>query len=409
MLWLLQLSIAQSVVPTKLFSKMKRIAILGLHSDCNLGDPLICQIVMKLYQKYSNERIEWTKVDLRFYHASIIRLFQNKKRRLLYLFFHWFFKRLSFFRFAFIHDMRIKYLSYEMEELIKGANCALIAGGGIIHYKYHDYYAGICSFILACQRNHIPLAINAVGVEGFDKEDPKCKMFIKYLNSPIIKIITTRDDIDTINNSYINPQSTIPVLKTTDPAIFSNDFLHFPVIKDGKIGIGIIREDVFLHYKIASPVDLLYDYYTGLVIELEKRGIEYEFFTNGLNSDLGIVSRIEKNLNRSLTVRVPHDTQDLLSIIASYRGIISARMHSCIVAYSFNLPAIAFNWNSKLRMWFSNIGEPDCCFELNNLNPVSVVDMFLEAESRGRDMNRKITLKIECLNTIQKTLELLNL
>lgn len=387
---------------------MKKIAILGLHADRNLGDQVICQVVMKLYQKYCNENIEWTKVDLRFYHSSLISKFKNKKRRIIYLLFHWFFKRLTIFRFTLVHDMRIKYLSYEMEELIKGADCAIIAGGGIIHYKYHDYYAGICSFILACQRYNIPLAINAVGIEGFDKQEPKCKMFQKYLNFPVIKIITTRDDIDTIKKSYIDSKSTTPVMKITDPAIFTDEFFHFNANREGKIGIGIIREDIFLHYKINSSVELLYDYYTGLVIELEKRGLEYEFFTNGLNYDLGIMSRIEKQLNRSFSVRVPHDTKDLISIISSYRGIISARMHSCIVAYSFNLPAIAFNWNSKLRMWFSNIGEPDCCFELDNLNPVSVVDMFLVAESRGRDFNRKNNLKNECVKAIQATIKLLN-
>ncbi len=387
---------------------MKKIAILGLHADRNLGDQIICQIVMKLYQKYYNEKIEWTKVDLRFYHTSLIALFQNKKRRIIYLFFHRFFKILTISRFALFHDMRIKYLSYEMEELLKGADSAIIAGGGIIHFKHHDYYAGICSFILACQRNHIPLAINAVGVEGFDKEDPKCKMFQKYLNFPIIKIITTRDDIDTIKKSYIDSKSITPVIKTTDPAIFSDEFFHVSSKKDGKIGIGLIREDIFRNYKIDSPVDLLYDFYTGLVIELEKRGLEYEFFTNGYNWDLGILGRIEKNLNRSFTVSVPHNTQDLISIISSYRGIISARMHSCIVAYSFNLPAIAFIWDSKLRMWYNNIGELDCCFELNNLNPVSVVDMFLVAESKGRDLERKSILKQECVKVIQTTIELLN-
>ena len=281
-------------------------------------------------------------------------------------------------------------------------------GGGIIHYKYHDYYAGICSFILSCQRNNIPLAINAVGVEGFDKEDPKCKMFQKFLNFPIVKIITTRDDIDTLKKTYIDSKSTTPVMKIADPAIFTDEFFHVNTNREGKIGIGIIREDIFHHYKIDSSVELLYDYYTGLVIELEKRGLDYEFFTNGLNYDLGIMSKIEKQLNRSFSVRVPHDTKDLISIISSYRGIISARMHSCIVAYSFNLPAIAFNWNSKLRMWFNNIGEPDCCFELNNLNPVSVVDMFLVAEFRGRDYNRKIILKNECVKAIQTTIKILN-
>ena len=108
---------------------MKKIAILGLHADRNLGDQIICQIVMKLYQKYYNEKIEWTKVDLRFYHTSLIALFQNKKRRIIYLFFHRFFKILTISRFALFHDMRIKYLSYEMEELLKGADSAIIAGG----------------------------------------------------------------------------------------------------------------------------------------------------------------------------------------------------------------------------------------------------------------------------------------
>lgn len=133
------------------------------------------------------------------------------------------------------------------------------------------------------------------------------------------------------------------------------------------------------------PLSHLLNFYAGVVIELEKRNIHYEFYTNGLSKDLDIMQGIEKILNRRFNVRVPRTIDDFLSMIASFDGIICARTHSCIAAYSFGRPAVAFDWCEKVPIWFQNINEPSNCLPINKLDPAYAVDKLLELKNRGYD------------------------
>lgn len=385
---------------------MLKIAILGLHTDKNLGDQLICKTVIRLYNDYINDEVSWTKVDLRYYHSQFIESNKSRKLKYFFLFLHWLLKKWPFNTFSIFYRMRVVYLSYEMKELIAGADKAIIAGGGVIHYRFHDYCAGICAFILACQRGNIPLIINAVGIEGFDNNNLKCKMFAKYLNYPIIKLISTRDDINTLKKKYLDKRNCTPVFKIADPAIFCSRLFSIKSQICGKIGVGVIRDTVFEDYKIDCKPDVLYKYYSELVLELERRGLEYEFFTNGLAKDLSVMSGVEKLLNRTFNVCVPHNVSELLFIISSYRGIITSRMHSCIVAYSYNRPAITINWNEKIPMWYNVIGKPDCCFDLYKLDPKAIINKFLELEESGYDMIIRKMLEKEHIEVINKAIKL---
>lgn len=96
-------------------------------------------------------------------------------------------RSLSKYNVDLFHEIRIRFISFGFAQLLKGQDKAIIAGGGIIHYKFHDYYAGICAFILACQRLNVPCIINAVGVEGYNRKSSKCRMFAKFLSLPIVK------------------------------------------------------------------------------------------------------------------------------------------------------------------------------------------------------------------------------
>lgn len=109
----------------------KKIAILGLHSDYNLGDPLICQTVIKLLDEFYNGDITINKIDLRYYHSQLIELFKNSFLRYIFLLLHWSLKLASKSNISIIDNLWINYLSYEMERLLINADSAIIAGGGL--------------------------------------------------------------------------------------------------------------------------------------------------------------------------------------------------------------------------------------------------------------------------------------
>lgn len=378
---------------------MKNIAILGLFHDLNLGDPLICRTVEQLYSKYETDVISWQEIDLRSYKEQL--RYRSK--------YHSFFERgLMYFlkkhESLFTDELRIKYYAFKLRRLLTECQKGIIAGGGIIHYKFHDYCIGISAFIRACNKKNIPVVINAVGVEGYDQCSPKCKLFAKYLSYPNIQLISTRDDVSTLKVKY---NITKPVYQVIDSVALCKEILPTPVLHDKarKVGIGLIRESVLYEYRIDNKPDKLYRYYVDIVRILEKEGIEYEFFCNGYKADADLINGIEARLNRQFRVIIPQTIEEMVSLISSYRGIITARMHSCIVAYAYNKPAVALGWNEKLAYWYQTIGRPYGCIPYEQLSAELAVNNFFKLEKEKYNENLRQQLDNQYKEMLTKAIQ----
>ncbi|MCQ2203691.1 MAG: polysaccharide pyruvyl transferase family protein [Bacteroidales bacterium] len=378
-----------------------KIALLGLHTDSNLGDPLICETVKALYDKYEDDAIEWKFVNLRkfsqFMPRSPYYFFIKKTCGLL--------NRLNRkVNLKFLYEMRVHLSSLLMDYYIKGQDKAIIAGGGIIHYKFHDYCLGISSFIKSASRHKVPVVINAVGIEGYDSSNVRCLVFTKYLSYPNVKFISTRDDIEVLRKNYLNSQSCASIAKVVDPVIFCSKLFNINSPKTECIGIGLIRKSIFKDYQLNYPPNYLVDFYCQLAISLEKKGVEYCFFSNGLASDGDIISDIESSLGRKINVVIPTSTESLMSVISQFRGIITARMHSCIVAYSYNVPAVAINWCDKIKFWMKNINKEYCCMELDELDAEQAIELLLKSVQEGYDDTLRTKLENNAIDMIKKSI-----
>ena len=45
---------------------------------------------------------------------------------------------------------------------------------------------------------------------------------------------------------------------------------------------------------------------------------------------------------------VPQSAKHLTEMIAGYKGIVGARLHACICAYSLDVPLVGFIWDEKM-------------------------------------------------------------
>ncbi|MDE6354862.1 MAG: polysaccharide pyruvyl transferase family protein, partial [Prevotella sp.] len=70
----------------------------------------------------------------------------------------------------------------------------------------------------------------------------------------------------------------------------------------------------------------------------------------------------------------------MIENIASYKCIIAARLHSCIVAYSLGIPVIGLVWNYKLKLWGKNIGTEDFFIESKNLQTDFIMNKLEELQ-----------------------------
>lgn len=383
---------------------MKRIAFLGYHTDANLGDPLICQIVEQIFRQELAEDTEWIPLNLRnsFKGAPI-----NLKNKLIKALFVFIRKANRHIRLPLVDDLCVSLASWGYDLQIKDTDWGIIAGGGIIHYRTHDSWIGVCAFIKACRKRNIPVVLNAVGVEGFEKENHRCQLLSHYLCSKNVKYISTRDDFSTLQQYLINATGQTTE-KVVDPAIFCSQVFHIDKDPHSRtIGVGLIRNNIFRDYHANYDINRLPDYYVGLCRGIEQMGYQWEFFTNGNAEDLNIVPAIEKKLGHNIKVRTPHTAQELVTTIAGYKGIVSARMHSCIVAYALNIPAVAFVWNEKITFWGKNIQKTRNYISLDKLEASLALDILQEDLEKEYDTRVRKELENSYLSSVRTAIQML--
>ena len=98
------------------------------------------------------------------------------------------------------------------------ADMIIFVGGGIIKYKQENFYYRVSDIIEEADKYHIPVFLNAVGVEDYDDTDERCLQLKRAINLPCVQAITVRDDLQTLKSRWItNPR--IKTASVFDPAV----------------------------------------------------------------------------------------------------------------------------------------------------------------------------------------------
>lgn len=248
----------------------------------------------------------------------------------------------------------------------------------------------------------IPLVINAAGVEGYDEQDPRCQLLKKSLNSDIVKSVTTRDDIKTLNEKYIHNHKT-HTAKVADPAVYCDEVYQVAKKPSEIYGIGLVRGGVFLDNERDLKPEQVAQFYSELIAEMERRNLKYQLFTNGLPADSELLTQMEENLGgKKLEVIEPQKDSELISIIASFKGVVAARLHANIISYALNVPSVGLVWNDKLVLFGKDIGYPERFFEYNKLDAVKIVDALVQASEQGYEPNKWLEYKQTAKKNIEK-------
>jgi polysaccharide pyruvyl transferase WcaK-like protein len=106
---------------------------------------------------------------------------------------------------------------------------------------------------------------------------------------------------------------------------------------------------------------------------------DYEFAKHILKS----MNYEEENLNRFI-IEAPKRPKDLVETISSFKGIISFRLHSHIVACSLGVPGVSIMWDKKVKYFYENIQEKERVFELHS-DSTEVVGKLLESINNNYD------------------------
>lgn len=355
----------------------KKILIIGEMFSDNLGDGIICEIVQKTLNDFNTEildlsgRIEFNNENDFSSSFSILTEYQKYIKEKL--------KKILKILNIKVSTKKIDFIYKNFKNLfdnkVNKPDIILFAGGQLLMGCFLKPIEYIINY---AEKNSIPVFFNACGLGKLDGINEK-KEIQRILNSKNVLFISVRDGSDKISSLGI----TNPILITHDTAILCSKYKKIKKKQKNKIGIGImISHDICVNRQIK--------FWSKIINKINNNNENWEVFCNGSTEDYEFAKYILNKLNYSIEKHLcerPVYPDELINIIGSYKKIISMRLHSLIIAYSYNVPAIAISWDKKVSAFYEKIGNADLCFSFSdNIN--KIINCFENMKLKNADKNK---------------------
>lgn len=292
-------------------------------------------------------------------------------------------------------------------DILRGASLLIFGGGGIIECtRMHDYYHTIDLITRLADRESVPVCFNAVGRVIDERYMFGWGIMKRAVNRACVKSMTCRDGAEWIDRNLYDGKGFARVLPCS--SILCAEL--FGLRRDegsNTIGVGVIRGSAFVGYGRNFTEAQMLDLYEGVARGLVARGYECCVFTNGSHGDIGFGRLLAERLNALEGVRYalePRDAEDLLRTIASFRGMVTARLHSVIAAYSLGVPSVALTWNQKIPDFMQLVGVPECALVVDEPRADEVIGALESAMKRGYPESRRSELERDVREGVGKLL-----
>lgn len=272
------------------------------------------------------------------------------------------------------------------KERFEGCDLVVIIGAGTLKYHVRMDFGNVYEPVIeTCSDLNIPVVVSCVGVESpYDRLDPRCTRLVKCLNKANVKYITTRDGLSHLR-PYIKRKG-LMIDTCADVGVYASQTYNVKKAKDSDvIGIGIITYKRFVEFAKGIAKEQYERIIFEIIKVLEKRNKHWMFFNNGDNEDASYQKYLCTKWGYSTCkmMKTPESPRELVVNISKMGGVITSRLHSCIVSYSLDIPYVAIAWNDKLYRFSENIGRPDAVVGKNELNAENIVDLLERYQSAG--------------------------
>ncbi len=356
----------------------KKLVMVGYTHDTNLGDQVIADSAEYLIKKNIIDN-EFSVERFNLNYSNEFNSFKRLKRKIIN-------KILSRLSSSSSFNYKVGCYKRDYKNKFNDASAIVFAGGGMIKFKYQDCWAHISALVDTVANKPCPIFFNAVGVEGYDQSNYKCRLLKESLNRSAIKMVTTRDDLSLLNDGYIE-NGYIKTAQVADSAVFSSEVYGVQKKSRDVVGLGLVRARIFKDNGIDLDRTQVIELYASLISELEARGQSYQLFTNGLKSDVDILEDLETYLGKQLNVIEPQTPRELVELISTLKCTIAARLHACIISYSLTVPVVGLVWNNKVKMFGECIGYPERFFSHQDFDANEIIDRLTLSVAEGYEPN----------------------
>ena len=285
----------------------------------------------------------------------------------------------------------------EIEDKIKEADIIIFGGAPLFNFEYQTFYKRTIITLEIAQKYNIPVIFSSIGLEKYNENNPKCLKLKQALHFPIVKLITTRDDINSLikyqDDSNLKEKKNSEVFEiahVADPAVFSDIIFSKFIHKNNNtnkdtIGLAVVRDSIFIDNEIDFSLEKQLEFWNNMRDKLISKGYKVQFFSTGHFTDEILLDKLRKkyNIPKSEFVFNINNPEKLIKTISSYKAIVAYRLHANIVAYSLRVPAIGLTWNQKVPLFYESIHYPNRAYSVEDWNAETIVNALEKAINEG--------------------------
>ncbi len=370
---------------------MKRIAVFNLGGIGNFGDEIIGDTTAWLIRSLRPE-LETVSVQLqpfaRHYPRLLLpdyvlgRLYWTIMRRVMRT-------SSSSARFPYERDaLRLRNGRYFRSHL-RGA-AAVVYAMGMIKYRNQGFCHLAAMVNEEATRLGIPVMLSAGSVARADPSDSRCRQLLAALREPSVRAISSRDGEPGVERLRRDYGLDLPDISAVgDPALWIPEC--YGIRRDpsvcGPVGVNLARRGLFACYGGGADVATLVAFYGALGRELDRRGLDWVLFSNGMEQDERFGRDLlaahgwpaEKLLPRS------RDVRGFVRRVGSFRAVFGLRLHSCLTAWALGVPVAGIDWEEKISRVAATLGVSRHFIPSNSLSAPEAADNLVRAMSEPVD------------------------
>ncbi|MFV0452136.1 MAG: polysaccharide pyruvyl transferase family protein [Propioniciclava sp.] len=280
---------------------------------------------------------------------------------------------------------------------ISQSDVIIFGGAPLFNYAYQSFYLRTIKTLELAHEYNVPVIFSSIGVEPFDALDPRCLQLREALALPVVRQITTRDDLASLQR-YVEGTGT-PVAHVADPAVFADAvFRSRPVDRPSRSRVGLVvtRAGIFADNGIEFPEHVQRAFWRDVVALLNERGYEPRLLTTGHFTDEVFLDAFLRSegipvASAALPINSP---EELVRELQACDGVIAFRLHASITSFAYGVPSIGLSWNFKVPYFYESVGYPDRAIPPAQWNAEHVVSALEQAMHEGVTKDEQFMMSV---------------